>query len=46
VSAIAMTVSGMIEKNAQRQPNVLAIRAPYDGPSNPGTIHAPPAFGV
>src|SRR5207253_1991567 len=40
-SAIAISASGMIEKNAQRHPSVLAINAPYDGPSNPGTIQAP-----
>ncbi len=41
VSAIAATVRGMIERKAHRHPNVLAIKAPYDGPSKPGTIQAP-----
>src|SRR5712692_2152408 len=41
VSAIATMVRGMIEMKAHRHPSVLAIRAPYDGPSRPGTIQAP-----
>ena len=41
VNAMATTVSGMIERKAHRHPRVLAIRAPYDGPSRPGTIQAP-----